>query len=97
MKTASVSEVKARLSHFLRLVRRGGEIQILDRGVPIARLVGDAGSSARGDKERVARLVREGILRRGEASLTWLFDEPPLVAAGAKLSQAVEQDRQDRI
>ena len=39
MKTASVTELKANLSSYLRMVRRGSEVQILERGVPIARLV----------------------------------------------------------
>lgn len=37
MTTASVSALKANLSRYLRHVRRGGEVQILDRGVPVAR------------------------------------------------------------
>ena len=36
---ASVSEAKNRLSHFLRLVRGGEEVEIMDRGTPVARLV----------------------------------------------------------
>jgi len=37
METASVSELKAHLSKYLRMVRRGGEVQILDHGRPVAR------------------------------------------------------------
>lgn len=40
MKTVSVSDLKAHLSRYLRMVRRGSEVQVSDRGVPIARLVG---------------------------------------------------------
>lgn len=36
---ASVSEAKNRLSHFIRLVRGGEEVEILDRGTPVARIV----------------------------------------------------------
>src|ERR1700730_10207772 len=36
METASVSELKSRLSEFLRLVRGGGSIMIMDRGKPVA-------------------------------------------------------------
>ena len=39
MQTASVSELKANLSRYLREVRRGGEVQVLNRGTPVARLV----------------------------------------------------------
>ncbi|MDD9980998.1 MAG: type II toxin-antitoxin system prevent-host-death family antitoxin [Gammaproteobacteria bacterium] len=36
MTTASVSDLKANLSRYLREVRRGGEVQILDRGAPVS-------------------------------------------------------------
>ena len=36
---ASVSDVKNRLSHYLKLVRGGEEIEILDRRIPVARIV----------------------------------------------------------
>ncbi len=35
----NVSEMKNRLSHYLRLARGGEEIQILDRKTPVARLI----------------------------------------------------------
>jgi prevent-host-death family protein len=47
MTTVSVSELKAHLSRYLREVRRGGEVQVLDRGRPVAGLTGvsDAATS----------------------------------------------------
>jgi len=33
---ASVSETKNRLSHFIRLVRGGEEVEIMDRDTPVA-------------------------------------------------------------
>lgn len=38
----SVSDLKARLSQYLQEVRSGGEVLVLDRGVPVARLAGAA-------------------------------------------------------
>lgn len=35
----SIRELKARLSHYLRLTREGESIVITDRGVPIGRIV----------------------------------------------------------
>jgi prevent-host-death family protein len=96
MRTASVTELKANLSRYLRAVRRGGEVQILERGVPIARLVG-LGSQPRGtDQERLERLARAGILRRGTGELGWLLKEPPLALKDAGLSGAVDDEREDR-
>jgi prevent-host-death family protein len=100
MKTASVSDMKAHLSRYLRLVRRGSEVQILDRGVPIARLVGLHGSPESADprdKERVDRLVKAGVLRRGSGNVRDVLSEPPIVAVGAELGQALDEDRQDRL
>ena len=36
MKVAAVSEIKAKLAKYLRLVKSGEEIEIQERGVPIA-------------------------------------------------------------
>lgn len=46
MQTVRIAELKARLSQYLRRVRRGHPITILDRDTPIARIVpydGEAG------------------------------------------------------
>jgi len=39
MTTVRVAELKARLSEYLRRVRRGHELTVLDRETPIARIV----------------------------------------------------------
>ena len=39
MKTVRIAELKARLSEYLREVRRGRTLTVLDRETPIARLV----------------------------------------------------------
>ncbi len=39
MKTANVSELKARLSSYLAEVRKGNTVVVLDRRTPIARLI----------------------------------------------------------
>ncbi len=48
MTTVSISDLKANLSRYLREVRRGGEVQVLDRGAPIARLVPPVAKDDRG-------------------------------------------------
>jgi prevent-host-death family protein len=40
MKQVSVTQLKNQLSRYLRLVKRGECIEILERNTPIARLVG---------------------------------------------------------
>lgn len=39
MTTVKIAELKARLSEYLHLVRRGREVTVLDRTVPVARIV----------------------------------------------------------
>ena len=96
MASVSVTELKARLSHFLRMVRRGSEVQILERGVPVARLVGLV--RARGaDRERVERLKELGILRQGTGDLSWLLTEGPVQCQSPDLSGALNADRDDRL
>lgn len=95
MKSASVTELKANLSHYLRMVRRGTEVQVLDRGVPVARLVGLGKASHVGDA-RLERLERAGVIRRG-SDLSWVLEEPPIQVPGARLSVALDEDREDRL
>jgi len=63
-RVVNVSELKARLSRYLRAVRRGEVLLVSDRDRIVARLEA-AGPSARDpDEERLARLERAGVLRR---------------------------------
>lgn len=39
MKTVGIAELKARLSEYLRGVRRGQELTVVDRATPVARIV----------------------------------------------------------
>ena len=93
MSTVSISELKANLSRYLREVRRGGEVQVLDRGAPVARLVPAAAGDDQGVRER---LIGTGLLRPGKGSAASGLDEPPL-ALGVSISQALSEDRTDRL
>ncbi len=92
MTTVSISELKAGLSHYLREVRRGGEVQVLDRGKPVARLVAPA---VKDDDELRARLISAGVIRPGKGGMARILDEPPL-ALDARVSEALVEDRADR-
>lgn len=97
MESVKVSDLKAHLSHYLRMVRRGSEVQILDRGEPVARLVGLATPPGDADDGRVTRLAEAGVLRRGTGDLSWLAADPPPDGATAELSTALLEDREDRL
>jgi prevent-host-death family protein len=55
---ASVRELKARLSHYLRLAKAGKTVEITERGTPIGRIVPTSGALA----ERIEALARSGLL-----------------------------------
>ena len=93
MTTVSISELKAHLSRYVREVRRGGEVQVLDRGTPVARLVPPAAEDNQGVRER---LIRQGLLRPGKAGAAAILDEPPLVLP-VSVSEALAEDRDDRL
>jgi prevent-host-death family protein len=95
MTRASVSDLKAHLSRYLREVRRGGEVQIVDRGVPVARLVGLAPPTAGAEAERRDRLIRAGVLRPGAGETSKILGQPP-IQVSANLSAALEEERDDR-
>ena len=65
MRTTTVTEAKAHLSRLLRLVRRGETVVILHRGNPVARLEPIRGAEPGTQKQRIVRLVRTGVVRRG--------------------------------
>jgi prevent-host-death family protein len=67
IKTTSISALKARLSAYLDIVRRGEEVLVTDRGRPIARLA--PVSTARSVEGRREELIRTGRLRAPRAKL----------------------------
>ena len=93
MDTVSISALKANLSRCLRHVRRGGEVQILDRGVPVAKLI--ASGPGGGDAVR-DRLVADGLLRPRAGPATSIIDDPPMKLS-TSISQALAEGRIDRL
>lgn len=78
-----VSELKNRLSHYLRRVRGGATLLVCDRDRVIARLEpADDGDAATDDAAWIADLERRGTLRRATATLprTWLSRRPKVRA-----------------
>ncbi len=96
MKRASISEAKNALSALIDRVRRGERVVIEDRGVPVARL--ESIVAAGGDQDgRLARLERAGVAQRPSAAVPRkvLATPPPRPHRGARLSQAVIDERED--
>jgi antitoxin (DNA-binding transcriptional repressor) of toxin-antitoxin stability system len=71
MSVVKVSVLKNRLSHYLRLVRRGETVLVSDRDQVIARIepAGDKASTGAGDAGWLDDLERRGVVRRGAGKL----------------------------
>ena len=96
MKKASITEAKNNLSALIDRVKGGSTILIVDRGHPVARLEPVSGGP-RDDDSRLARLVRDGIVRpaRGGVPKALLATKPPRLKKGASGLRALLDDRRD--
>jgi len=96
MKKATLTQTKNQLSKPIDQVRHGETILVLDRGRPVARiepaLSAGTGSDPGG---RVARLERQGVLRRAiERPSRRFWDRRlPAVRRGAGIVEALLADR----
>ncbi len=91
MKTAAVTDLKNRLSHYLRLVARGESVTILDRGRPVAQL-----TRIEADDSELAALVTSGLARPPLGSLPKDFLTRKLPKATTSVQRALLEDREDR-
>jgi prevent-host-death family protein len=96
VKKASITEAKNNFSALIDKVKTGSPILIVDRGRPVARLepVSGLGSD---DDSRLARLVRDGIVRPARARLhkSLIDTKPPRLRKGASGLRALLDDRRD--
>jgi prevent-host-death family protein len=97
MKRATLTETKNNLSSLVDQVQHGETILILDRGRPVARLESVLGEED--DPEgRLARLERQGLLRRAAAPLPReiLESKPPRPSGGSALAALLAERRDGR-
>jgi prevent-host-death family protein len=96
MKRATLTETKNNLSALVDQVQHGETILILDRGRPVARL--ESVLSEMDDPEgRLARLERQGLLRRAAAPLPReiLAQRPPRPSGGTGALEALLAERRE--
>ena len=86
-----MTELKNRLSHFLRLVAKGETVTILDRGRPVARITRIDGSDAELDALVASGLARPALAPRPKDLLTRRLPVPR-----TSVQQALLEDREDR-
>ena len=94
MKKAKIAELKNNLSRYLEHVRGGGTVVVFDRDQPVARIVPlpHGSRDGGGGAERLARLERRGIIRRGTGGLPqWLGRRRPPRLRGSVLRDLLRQ------
>jgi prevent-host-death family protein len=95
MRSVNISELKARLSAHIQLVRDGEEVLVCDRNKPVARIVP---CSANDQPERERRLITRGVLkpplRRRSSPIAW--PEPPGNIPDEVMEQVWQEERENR-
>ncbi|MFH0727047.1 MAG: type II toxin-antitoxin system prevent-host-death family antitoxin [Pseudomonadota bacterium] len=93
MINAGIKEVKNNLSHYLALVKAGGEVVITERGKPVARIVKESGSAG-SIRAALAPLVREGWIALPAIRLIKEgLPVPKEALPGKPVSEMVVEDR----
>jgi prevent-host-death family protein len=94
MKKAGIAALKNNLSRYLDQVSSGESILVMDRNRPVAQIV-PLPSNGRGlvaDEDRLARLERKGLIRRGSTgSLKWLAKRRPVKLKGSVLRDLLDE------
>ena len=95
MKSASISELKNRLSAYLNMVRAGEPVLVLDRDVPVA-IIERVGAAA-GTDPRLLKLERAGLLRRPASAATLDLEalRQPAPRSTASVLDALLADRRE--
>ena len=96
MLIATITEAKNRFSALIDHVRGGESVLIVDRGTPVARLE-SAASSGHDADGRLARLERQGAVRRSRTppATHVMSQAPPRSRRGASAVQALVEERRD--
>jgi prevent-host-death family protein len=95
MKRASITEAKNNFSALIDSVQGGSPVLIVDRGRPVARL--EPVTALRPDDDsRLARLVRDGIVRPARRAVRDLSaTKPARLKKGASAVRALIDERRD--
>jgi prevent-host-death family protein len=92
--TASIAQVKARLSEYIRRVKAGNEVVVTERGVPVARLTGLEVAERRATRRD--RLARSGVVKPGKGRVRRALQSPPDgQTEGAEVLAALLADRDE--
>ena len=94
MKKASIAKLKVNLSRYLDQVKRGESILVIERKQPVAMIVpvSSTGKRLESDNDRLARLERNGLIRRGTPGRSkWLLKRRPIKVTGSVLQDLLDE------
>lgn len=97
MKKASITEAKNQLSALIAGLKSGSPVLIVDRGRPVARLDPVTSGPDSDPEGRLARLIRDGIVRpaRGALPSAIFTDQPPRPKLSASAVSALLEERRE--
>jgi antitoxin (DNA-binding transcriptional repressor) of toxin-antitoxin stability system len=93
MEKATISDLKNQLSAYLAKVKAGASVLILDRDQPVARL--ERVEPGRQGDDRLGRLERAGIIRRGTGAVPAVLLRRPVAKPTRSLVQALLEEREE--
>jgi len=95
MRTVNISDLKARLSAHIRIVRDGEEVLVCDRNKPVARIVPcHVDDHSEQERRLVARGVLSPPLKKRPVSSSW--PEPPGNVSDEAMEQVWQEERESR-
>jgi prevent-host-death family protein len=90
MRQVSVTDLKNQLSRYLRLVKKGETIEVLEHSVPVARIAGVNPAEA-GAEGHLERLRRDGIVAPADRQpRPELLEQPPIPCQGDVVAAVIE-------
>ena len=96
MVSVDVHELKSRLSKYLRVVRRGEDILVTDRGEPVAELRQPSSASHAAAFPELERRARAGKVRLGAPNRPDLYPSRPSPLPPGTARRLLDEDRGDR-
>jgi antitoxin (DNA-binding transcriptional repressor) of toxin-antitoxin stability system len=97
MKRASITQTKNGLSALIDGLKGGEPVLIVDRGRPVARLEPVAGGEEGGQSGRLARLIRDGVLKpRRTVTPSAIFTSAPPSAGASAVEALIDERREGR-
>ena len=96
MPRVGLRQLKNRLSHYVRQVRAGREIQVTDRGEVVAELVPPRRDAPATGREGVADLARRKLVTPGLPNDPKVYPRMPRLLKSGELQQLIDEERGER-